>query len=410
MASVHRRGRKGIYTAAWRDAAGRLWMRTTKLTDRKQAQDWADAAERVAKMTPAQRGAEQLQRVFTEMHRKWTGAEMERITLRSYVAAWLKSRKGELSGNSYPGYEDSTNTLLASMQARGRGEVLLCEVLRKDLLAWRDERLECVSASTVAKDLKIIRSAFRQAKIDGFVTDNPCEGVKVKVRTRDKQKPSPFTEEQIRDVLAECDAEWMSMIIHSYYTSQRLADVAMMQEFNIDPVRQRVTMLTGKTGIQVIIEMPKAYLDWYLSRSSSDNPKAYIHPTCADTLIRTGRSGTLSNRFAKILERAGLRKPSTHEKAKEGRGARRQRNAYTFHGFRHSLVTHLASAGVDRSLVQDIVGHKSAAVNAEYTQFNASTKLNAMERLGDVTRKTDTTQLTFLPKLEKSESKKPKRH
>lgn len=405
MASVHQVGKKGTWYAMWRDATGKLHQRSTGLAGtkhRKAAQEWAEETERASRLAPELRTVERFQRVITEMHRRWTGQSLTRATLRTHCAAWLEIRKGELADKSYPAYVAATDSFTESMTALGRGDVPLAEVSRQDLIRWRDERRKDVNGATVNKNLKILRTMFRQAKEDHLIPENPCDGVKaVKVRANEKHQPAPFTEQQVRDVLAECDDEWLSMVIHGYYTGQRLSDLAVMKASDVDPVQQQVRFRTGKTGKLVLVEMTEEYLSWYLSRSVGDSPQAFLHPKCAATIVETNRSGTLSNRFSRILERAGLRDHRKHRKQKDGRSKRRQREDYSFHGLRHSLVTDLAKNGVARSIVQDMVGHSSAAVNASYTHIDSATKRQAMSMLPDVTQKADVTQLSFMKDLDR---------
>lgn len=409
MAYLRRRGKKGTYTAVWRDATGKQITRTTKVKDKKTAMEMAEGWEQADNLTQGQIATEQFQRIVLETQRKWTGRDVKRVSLKDYAKTWLAIKLTEIADGSVEEFENSVKSFLDSMAAARRDTIALGDVFKEDVIRWKEERRAVVKANTIKKNLKIVRSMFRQAKHDFLIPDNPCEGVKgPKVRAKDKQQPVPFTAEQMADILAVCDPEWESMCIHAYYSAQRLSDIALMKEGDVDPVKRQARFDTGKTGRNVIVEMSEPYLNWFLSRASSDDPNGYLHPASAKTLLGTEkkRTSTLSNRFAKILERAGLREKSNHAKKKAGRNASRDRQQYTFHGWRHTTISDLASLGVDRSLVQDMVGHESAAVNAHYTHFASRTKLEAMNKLGDRTRKADTTQLSFFKDLEKPQQKR----
>ena len=88
MASIHKRDRSPYYWAAWRDATGRLYYRSTKQTDRHKALAFALECERAEKHATAG--------TLTESQaRKILGSIMERTqtgdTLRNPKATeWLR--------------------------------------------------------------------------------------------------------------------------------------------------------------------------------------------------------------------------------------------------------------------------------------------------------------------------------
>lgn len=412
MATVLRRGKKGIYTAMWRDAAGKQWSRTTHSKDRKVAQSMADDWEKVAQLPAQMRTIQHMQRVMGEIHRRFTGQMVSRVTLKAYTQSWLGLIKHQIGDISLVSYTYVTDKFLEDMTAEGRGDVVLDEVTKPDILHWRDSRRKKVGAVTVNREMTILHSMFRQAKEDGAIVEDPMETVKpVKVNKKDRHSPKPYSNAQLSQIIEVCDPEWESMVVHGYYTGQRLKDIALMIEEQVDVAKRQVKFVTGKTGTVVIIEMPEPYLNWFLARTSSDNPKAFLHPEAAKAIQRSkrGQVGTLSNQFARLLWKAGLReeKPS-HRKKKDGDGTeRRKQHSFKFHSLRHTMISDLAEGGVDRSLVQDMVGHRSAAVNQIYTHFKPKTKRDAMEHLHDLTKKAPTSQLTFIDGLDKDGKRKP---
>jgi integrase len=67
------------------------------------------------------------------------------------------------------------------------------------------------------------------------------------------------------------------------------------------------------------------------------------------------------------LSRFGLAVPHVHQRTGEGRSARRKIGALGFHSLRHTFTSWAKSAGIGSAIVQDIVGHDSAAISAHYT-------------------------------------------
>jgi integrase len=80
--------------------------------------------------------------------------------------------------------------------------------------------------------------------------------------------------------------------------------------------------------------------------AASDNPNGPLHPRAYAILGAQGRSGSLSNQFSNLLNQAGLREKTTHQKTKEGRSARRENTGLSFHSLRHSATSFLHAAGI----------------------------------------------------------------
>lgn len=389
MASLHRLGKKGIYTAMWRDAKGKQWKRSTETTDRKTAQGIADNWERLANTPPAQVTMQQVQRVIAEIYRSVTGNAMASSQAAAYIRSWLDIRKPELATLTFSKYTQVLEHFLSSMAAAQRGDISIHEVVKQDVLRWRKELLTEISSGTVNNYIKILRQPLSQAKEDGLIADNAAKQVKaVKASATGKRKP--YKHAQLSQVLECCDDEWKSMVVFGYYTSQRLGDIALLKRKQVDLLNHRVTFVTGKRGRTVIVEMNEDFHNWVLSQPTTDNPEDYVHPRAAGFVLATKSrkgTGTLSNQFGVILWKAGLRKekPYKAKKPESGPSRRRDQHELVFHSLRHTLTSDLANADVSRVVMMDIVGHDSVEVNQIYTHIDAKSKRNAMKRLPNIT-------------------------
>ena len=65
-------------------------------------------------------------------------------------------------------------------------------------------------------------------------------------------------------------------------------------------------------------------------------------------------------------------------------GKRRVKNELSFHSLRYTVATMLHDAGVVPAMVQEIVGHSSAAVHAGYIKFGAEATEKALEKLPEL--------------------------
>jgi site-specific recombinase XerD len=414
MASVHARGKKGTWHASWRDAQGTQCRETTGLSgekNRKKALEIAEGWEREARVPLERRTVQRVQRVNAEIHRRYTGEICTQETLESYAETWFDVLKPSLKPASQVKYEAVKKSLVESVTAV-RGVISIQDVEKKDIVRWRNERLKQVAKTTANTELKIVRMIFLQALEDEIITSSPASSVSGSTVTdADLQHPEPIGKAKLSELLEVCTPEWQSMVVHGYYTGQRLKDIALMKHQQVDPLSGQVRFVTGKRQRVVIIEMPKPYLDWFLERPTSDNPKSWIHPECAAAVLRSkGETvGTLSNQFARFLFRAGLREHHPNRHVKEGgpgRKGRRQRQPHSYHVLRSMFVSDLANSGVDQRIVMDMVGHSSVAVNNVYTKLGSGTKAAAMKNLPNITP-ADRKQLEFFDKLGADAGRKP---
>jgi integrase len=67
-----------------------------------------------------------------------------------------------------------------------------------------------------------------------------------------------------------------------------------------------------------------------------------------------------------------------------GRSGRRQLSQISFHSLRHTATSWMKNAGISAAIVQDIIGHESAAVSASYTHIDIAAKRTALSAMPDV--------------------------
>jgi integrase len=378
MASIRQRGKGNALYALFRDGQGKLRERPTKTTDRKLAQKLADEWERAARPTSGERTADRMHRVMSEMHRELLGKELPRMTAALFAERWLATRKGEISPPTYFIYKHTVESFIDALGERAKLDMFVLG--REDVLAWRDALGAQRSARTANNRLKILRMWLGAADDDEWIPRNIAKGIKpLKPRSAEKHVKRPFTVPELRLILAKATPEWKAMIIRGYYTGQRIGDIARLRVGDEDPHEGQVTMVTGKTGRRVIIDMHPAYIDFVLGEKTSDDPAAPLHPESAKSVTKNkGRVITLSQQFAQLLIECGLRV------TKPGTAGAKTFYPLSFHSLRHTFVSHLQDAGVSRSVVQDIVGHDSAAVNVSYTHLDRATKTAAVGKLPDI--------------------------
>lgn len=410
MASSRQRGKKRIWYALFRDSNGKLVEKRTKAKSKREAQEIADELEEMARPSEHHQAAEMVRKAMVDLHRRYLGKDLPRMTVKGYAAYWLDAKQNEVSPATVWFYSHAIELFVAFLDARA--DLDLYRVTKEDIVRFRDSEAKRVAPKTVNHELKVVRMLFRQARADGWCPENPTESVKCVREQRERRSPKrPFSVDEMKALLAACDAdwtaqinrgllkcwteadqftwaeEWRGMIIRGYYTGQRLKDIALMRAADEDLMRKVATFVTSKTGRHVIVQMHPVYEEFVLTRPSGDDPEAFLHPGIAALVQRKDqRTVLLSNQFVRLMAKARLIAKRSHKAQADGpgRNGRRRMGELGYHSLRHSFVSHLKDAGVAPQFVEDMVGHDDAAMNLIYTRLDPATARREVAKLPSI--------------------------
>ena len=173
MASVIRYPRSKYWFAAFRDSRGRQHRRTTRETDKRRAQRVADQFERIAQRKG---NPQRVRQIFAEFYREHYAEDLPAATTRRYLEKWLASRKSELAGTTYARYQKTVEKFIKFLATDADRD--LSEITKSRIAEFRDAQADKTSQANANIDLKVIRVAFRAARIDGFIWEDPAEAVK----------------------------------------------------------------------------------------------------------------------------------------------------------------------------------------------------------------------------------------
>lgn len=379
MASVWKHPNSPFWTACFTDLDGRRKKRSTKETNRRKAEKLAEQFEEAARK---RRTFSQVRSVLQDLHREITGEELKSVTVREHVQNWLAEKKDETKPATMHFYEASTTKFLDFLGERADQEISL--VTRGDLIGYRKALAATLSSTSTNHHIKCARMMFKMARRDALIAENPAEFVE-RVKKKGGYERRPFTEEEIRRVLAKADEEWRSMVLFALYTGQRLSDVAAFTWAQVDLEKAEIRFETAKTGRRMIIPVAAPLLANLKSMRGKDKTAGPIHPRAAATLNKNYKTSTLSNQFANLLAAAGLRAKVSHTKEKDGRTGAKTGAQLSFHSLRHTAVTLLKEAGVPHAVVQELIGHDSEQMSEHYTHVGSDALKKAASALPDVT-------------------------
>jgi integrase len=342
MASIHKdpRGKSPFWYCAYRLPNGKRTFRSTKLSDRKAAEEFCRRLEYASHESKAGRLTEaRAHELISEIVEHATGEPLRNYTTEGWLREWLQGKKATKAEGTFLKYENAIKGFLMSLGNRAKFNVN--QIAPREILRWRDaQSTEGKSPSTANDHVKIVRMALTSARRQGYITHNPAEAVEMLPEDTDSAR-QPFAIEQVRAILRAADGDWRGAIMVALYTGARLQDVANMRWESVDLQNKWIAFRVGKTKQRLKLPIHEALHDFLLELPAPDSGKAFLFPSLAGK--GTGGKSGLSMAFARIMDRAKVRGDVVRERTGEkGRSV----NALTFHSFRHTLTSIMANAGV----------------------------------------------------------------
>ncbi len=380
MASIRKKSNSRYWFACFSLPGGKRVQRSTKTGDRREAMRLAHDFERVACQ---QITNSQARRVIQDVFERVTGQNLQSIAVAEFLDGWLRRKKAEVANSSLIAYEAVVADFKKFLGSRATME--LSDLRTSDMVDFRDDMVSRVTATTVNKKLKILRSAFKAAWQDELITDNPADRVPtIRIKTKQFERRG-FSLEELKRLWLAAHGEWRGMIMFGLYTGQRLGDIAVLTWQNLDLELNELRLSTEKTGRRQIIPLARPLRDFIATLEGSDDPKAHLFQGCATVIISHGRSSTLSAQFHEIMVSASLAESRANkQKHKSGRSVRRENNELSFHSLRHSATSLMKNAGVSPAIVQEFIGHDSKAVSQNYTHIETESLRKAAEMMPDI--------------------------
>jgi integrase len=356
MASIWKNPRSKYFIACFTDGKGRRLKRSTKTTDKKQAMKLATKFE---EESVAKRTAKQARQVLSDIYKSLSGEEAASKTVQDFFASFIEGKKLEVGPASLDYYKGHAKRFAAWLGPRA--DVDIAEITKSEITAYRNAVAGHAGTRTTNNTLKAVKAFFSAARKEGLLIEDPAADVDG-IKDRSESNRRPFTLEELRLVVAEANEEWKSMIRFGFYTGQRLSDIATLTWENIDTKKNKIRLVTRKTGRHQNLPLPASLVEHIAGMVAPDDPRAPLHPKAAGLIKAQGRAAPLSKAFAGILEAAGLRTEKDGQKT----GARMSYEL-SFHSLRHTATSILKEAGIPQSVVMDFIGHDSADVSAGYT-------------------------------------------
>ena len=377
MASIRRKSNSPYYFACIRLPNGKRTQVTTRLTDRKAAQKWANEIEDESQAGLSQTRARKLVSRLSEIS---GGSAIVQKSTADFLNQWVARKQVENAQTTAVKYKSVCDAFIKFLGKRADAD--LSHVTIDDIRNFRDASSRQNTPQTANGKLKVLRVAFQDAWREQLITENPAQKTAI-LKIRFKSQRKVFDLEQLIKLHALADEEWKGIILFGLYTGQRLMDLCLIRRENIDSSTQTWNFVAGKTGRRASIPLALPIIRW-LANQGDGEASSPIFPKAHKLVTATGRVAQLSEQFYRLKVSAELAKPRTHKRTGQGRSAKRASSELPFHSLRHTTTTLLKKAGIPTAIVMDIIGHETKAISENYTHIDVQTKLVALQKLPEI--------------------------
>ena len=389
MAYVRRVPRSPYWIAAYRDKDGKIQNKSTKLTavpaNRKEAQAIAESYEEAYRNKAVVKTLrDNYSKIATKLNRTWSIP-----SVKDFMDGWMKMYSPKLAEATVTAYQYRINGFLEFLKDTGRGDYGVDELMEPEdtaVLEYRNRLLATVSTVTAKTAMTILSGVFSLGIRKGYFIENKFDEL-ADIKETDATEKRPFTLDELKLVLENCNPEWRSLVLFGLYTGQRLSDLAILTWNQIDLKKNEVAFITKKTGRRMALPIAKP-LRAHIATLRRGTPNAPVHPEAERMMREHGKAGMLSRQFNEILQRCNLVPKKSHHKDKdapETDSKRVQVNALSYHSLRHTAATLLRMTGSSEAVAREIIGHDSASVDRGYVHMDAGAMQTALDKLPDIT-------------------------
>ncbi len=237
----------------------------------------------------------------------------------------------------------------------------LSEITPLKIEHYKAKRKDQVTPASVNRELACLKHMFTKAIEWGMTSENPAR--KVKLFRENNARLRYLTPEEAKRLIDAATPHLKPILIVALNTGMRKGEILKLKWKDIHWKRGVILLTDTKNGQWREIPM-NGILTETLRDMMKQSDSLYIFPS------RTGKPFTeVRKSFESALRVAGI-------------------EDFRFHDLRHTFASNLVMAGVDLTIVGEILGHKSIAMTKRYSHLISITQ----ERSGGEVGRSDASQ------------------
>lgn len=251
------------------------------------------------------------------------------------------------------------------------GNVKLADVEHAKVQAWVADLASTMAPASVTKVHRVFSQILKQAVHDGRLARNPAEGITL---PRVARAPRRYlTHLQVQQLAEACGPGHRRVVLFLAYTGVRWGEMAALRVRNVDLQRRRVTIAESVTPVGGVMtfgetkghEHREVPIVPFLVAELEDQ----IAGKGPDDLVFTGTKGAVMR--TSTFRRSALTPAAIRLGLATDSGKRTAKDEVVWtdvfhpHELRHTAASLAIASGADVKVVQQMLGHKSAAMTLD---------------------------------------------
>ena len=207
--------------------------------------------------------------------------------------------------------------------------------------------------------LALMKRIYNLAMREELVDKNPC--FKVSMLPENNKRDRVISHEEFQKLLSYLPAHAAQIVTVAYYTGMRAGEI-----FNLTWDK---------------VNLKEGYIDLGAEDTKTGEPRRiYLNEVLKDLFSELGKVRQIGHNFVFTYRGNPLKsiKDSFKKGCKEA-GIKDLR----FHDLRHTFNTNMRKAGIDRSVIMKIMGHKSTSMFQRYNTVDTEDIRIAMDKFDD---------------------------
>ncbi len=254
------------------------------------------------------------------------------------------------------------NQLHVRLLSEHLGDVDIADVTCEQLKDYLFGQIQHMKPSSLGAKVRAIRSFFKWATDEGYITENPSLKVK-EPKIRDMM-PRYLLDEEIKKIQDSCKKPLEKVIIEfSFTTGSRIGEIVQINRKDINWEDESVVVIgKGNKPRKVYFSQHcKQYMEEYLNARTDEDPALIV------TERAPHRMSISEMRFIvkRIAKNAGL-----------------ETVVYP-HKLRHSFATHMLNEGASVESIRQLLGHEDINHTMIYAKLTEQGKKNAHHKAFD---------------------------
>lgn len=213
--------------------------------------------------------------------------------------------------------------------------------------------------ATVNRMHALMKRIYSLAVREDLVEKNPC--LKVPMLPENNKRDRVISHGEYQALLSHLPKYAAHVVMTAYYTGMRAGEILGLTWDRVD-VKEGFIELEEK------------------DTKTSEPRRIYYNGVLKDMFLERNKVRRIDHRFVFTYRGKPIQRIyKSFKKACEDAGIEN----FTFHDLRHTFNTNMRKAGVDRSVIMKITGHKTTSMFERYNTVDKSEAREAMQRLDE---------------------------